>query len=177
MISAEWLTVEGFARLSRIALNLLKAEKTHTGGIKTNRLCCGWDHDYLLKVLAGGGFRCDCLVGVAKWHCSPCRIAYNDPLRGFEKTCSRKGKPMADKVNDTGLLSQVKAVIEHIRPLLQADGGDIELVGVDEPTGTVSVRLQGACRGCPSAAMTLKMGVERHLKEKVPAVRKLVSVE
>jgi predicted transposase YbfD/YdcC len=45
---------ENFARLSRIALNLLKAEKTNDGGIKTKRLCCGWDHDYLLKVLAGG---------------------------------------------------------------------------------------------------------------------------
>jgi predicted transposase YbfD/YdcC len=45
---------ENFARLSRIALNLLKAEKTNDGGIKTKRLCCGWDHDYLLKVLTGG---------------------------------------------------------------------------------------------------------------------------
>jgi len=45
---------ENFSRLSRIALNLLKAEKTNTGGIKTKRLCCGWDHDYLLKVLTGG---------------------------------------------------------------------------------------------------------------------------
>ncbi len=45
---------ENFARLNRIALNLLKAEKTNDGGIKTKRLCCGWDHDYLLKVLTGG---------------------------------------------------------------------------------------------------------------------------
>ena len=45
---------ENFARLARIALNLLKAEKTNDGGIKTKRLCCGWDHDYLLKVLTGG---------------------------------------------------------------------------------------------------------------------------
>ncbi|MCJ7543034.1 MAG: NifU family protein [Phycisphaerae bacterium] len=71
---------------------------------------------------------------------------------------------------------QVQAVVDHIRPLLQADGGDIELVDVDESTGTVSVRLQGACRGCPSAAMTLTMGVERHLREKVPAVQKVVAV-
>ncbi|RPI62992.1 MAG: NifU family protein [Planctomycetaceae bacterium] len=72
--------------------------------------------------------------------------------------------------------NQVQAVIEKIRPLLQADGGDIELVGVDEATGVVSVRLQGACSGCPSAQMTLKMGVERHLKEKVPAVTEVVAV-
>ena len=73
--------------------------------------------------------------------------------------------------------SRVQAVIEHIRPMLQADGGDIELVSVVEETGVVSVRLQGACRGCPGAQMTLKMGVERHLREKVPEVRELVAVD
>lgn len=72
---------------------------------------------------------------------------------------------------------RVQAVIESVRPLLQADGGDIELVGVDEQTGIVSVRLQGACKGCPGAAMTLKMGVERHLREKVPEVKEVVSVD
>jgi len=84
---------------------------------------------------------------------------------------------MADNVkNESDMKNQVQAVIEKIRPLLQADGGDIELVGVDEATGVVSVRLQGACSGCPSAQMTLKMGVERHLKEKVPAVTEVVAV-
>lgn len=72
---------------------------------------------------------------------------------------------------------RVQAVIEALRPLLQADGGDIELAGVDEQTGVVSVRLQGACKGCPGAAMTLKMGVERHLREKVPEVKEVVSVD
>ena len=71
--------------------------------------------------------------------------------------------------------ASVKEVIDHIRPMLQADGGDIELVGVDEETGVVSVRLQGACKGCPGAQMTLKMGVERHLKEKVPEVTEVRS--
>ncbi len=71
---------------------------------------------------------------------------------------------------------RVRSVIDLIRPLLQADGGDIELVSVDEQTGVVSVRLQGACKGCPGAAMTLKMGVERHLKEKVPEVTEVVAV-
>ncbi|MGA2265818.1 MAG: NifU family protein [Phycisphaerae bacterium] len=78
---------------------------------------------------------------------------------------------------NAGIRPQVQAVIDHIRPLLQADGGDIELVDVDESAGTVSVRLQGACHGCPSAAMTLKMGVERHLREKVPSVQKVVAVD
>jgi Fe-S cluster biogenesis protein NfuA len=72
---------------------------------------------------------------------------------------------------------KVQEVIQAIRPYLQADGGDIELVGVDEDSGVVSVRLQGACKGCPGAAMTLKMGVERHLKEKVPEVNEVVAVQ
>ncbi|OHB55726.1 MAG: hypothetical protein A2Y07_11355 [Planctomycetes bacterium GWF2_50_10] len=72
--------------------------------------------------------------------------------------------------------TQVKEVIESIRPMLQNDGGDIELVGVDEDK-TVRVRLQGACRGCPGAQMTLKMGVERLLKERVPDVKEVVAVK
>jgi len=64
----------------------------------------------------------------------------------------------------------VEKAIDEIRPNLQADGGDIELVGVTDD-GMVQVRLQGACRGCPGAAMTLRMGVERLLKEKVPGVK------
>ena len=71
----------------------------------------------------------------------------------------------------------VAAVIEQIRPLLQADGGDIELVSADETTGQVSVRLQGACKGCPGAQQTLKLGVERHLQEKVPQVTEVVAVD
>lgn len=73
------------------------------------------------------------------------------------------------------LTERVQAVIDRIRPLLHADGGDIELVGVDEE-GVVSVRLQGACKGCPGAAMTLKMGVERHLREQVPEVKSVTAV-
>ena len=72
---------------------------------------------------------------------------------------------------------KVAVVIDAIRPLLQADGGDIELVSVDEETGKVSVRLQGACKGCPGAQMTLKMGVERKLKEEVPNVTEVVAVD
>jgi Fe-S cluster biogenesis protein NfuA len=72
--------------------------------------------------------------------------------------------------------SQVNEVIDSIRPMLQNDGGDIELVGIDEDK-TVRVRLQGACRGCPGAQMTLKMGVERLLKERVPEVKEVVAVK
>jgi len=69
---------------------------------------------------------------------------------------------------------QVSAVIDEIRPLLQADGGDIELVGVED--GVVKVRLRGACAGCPGAQMTLKMAVERRIKEKVPEIQRVESV-
>ena len=75
------------------------------------------------------------------------------------------------------ITQRVQGVIDQIRPLLQADGGDIELVSVDESTGVVSVRLRGACSGCPGAAMTLKMGVERHMRERVPEVSEVVAVQ
>jgi len=85
---------------------------------------------------------------------------------------------MSDQVKTGASMNErVQKVIDYIRPLLQADGGDIELVSVEESTGKVSVRLQGACKGCPGAAMTLRMGVERHLREKVPEVKQLVAVE
>ena len=65
---------------------------------------------------------------------------------------------------------QVQQVINDIRPILQADGGDIELVSVDEKTGIVAVALQGRCGGCPHAQMTLQAVVERKIKELVPGV-------
>jgi len=71
---------------------------------------------------------------------------------------------------------KVQKVIEEIRPVLQRDGGDIELVEVGEDDGVVKVRLKGACRGCPMSQMTLKMGVEEELKKKVPEVSKVVSI-
>ena len=70
---------------------------------------------------------------------------------------------------------KVESAIEKIRPSLQADGGDIELVGVSED-GTVTVKLTGACHGCPMSQMTLKMGVERILKKEVPEVKEVVSL-
>ena len=65
--------------------------------------------------------------------------------------------------------NDVAAVLELIRPSLQADGGDVKLVDVDAD-GVVSVELQGACKGCPMSQMTLANGVERILKERVPGV-------
>lgn len=70
---------------------------------------------------------------------------------------------------------KVQEVISEIRPNLQADGGDIELVDVTED-GVVKVRLRGACAGCPGAAMTLKMGVERVLKSRIPQVQRVENI-
>ena len=69
---------------------------------------------------------------------------------------------------------KVKAALEQIRPALQADGGDVELVDVKD--GIVKVKLTGACGGCPMATMTLKKGIERVLKQQVPEVKEVVSV-
>jgi len=69
---------------------------------------------------------------------------------------------------------QVEAALGEVRPMLQADGGDVELIEVSED-GVVKVKLKGACGGCPMSQMTLKMGIERTLKQKVPGVREVVS--
>ena len=72
--------------------------------------------------------------------------------------------------------NDVAAVLERSRPSLQADGGDVRLVDVNED-GVVSVELQGACKGCPMSQMTLANGVERILKERVPGVTKVVPAD
>lgn len=69
--------------------------------------------------------------------------------------------------------SDVLAVLDLIRPSLQADGGDVRLVDVTDD-GVVTVELQGACDGCPMAAMTLANGIERILKDRVPGVTQVV---
>lgn len=73
------------------------------------------------------------------------------------------------------MTEEVKAVLENIRPALQADGGDVELVEVTDD-GVVKVRLVGACGHCPMSTMTLKMGIERTIKEKIPGIKEVVSV-
>jgi len=73
------------------------------------------------------------------------------------------------------MLEDVKKVLDMVRPALQADGGDVELVEVTDD-GVVKVKLVGACGHCPMSTMTLKMGIERTLKEKVPGVKEVISV-
>ncbi|MFX1533099.1 MAG: NifU family protein [Promethearchaeota archaeon] len=71
--------------------------------------------------------------------------------------------------------AEVAKVIDMIRPSLQRDGGDIELIDVDDE-GIVKVRLKGACAGCPMSQLTLSQGVERALKQRIPSVKKVVAV-
>lgn len=71
---------------------------------------------------------------------------------------------------------KVEAALKEIRPMLQADGGDVELVEVTDD-GIVKVKLIGACGGCPMAQMTLQSGIGRVLRQKVPEVKEVVSVE
>ncbi|TYP56799.1 NifU family protein [Thermosediminibacter litoriperuensis] len=71
---------------------------------------------------------------------------------------------------------KVQEVLNKIRPSLQADGGDVELVDVDEERGIVKVKLTGSCFGCPFATLTLKNGIEQVLKEEVPGVKEVQSV-
>ncbi len=71
---------------------------------------------------------------------------------------------------------KVQKALDMVRPYLQADGGDVELIDVKED-GTVEVKLTGACGGCPHARMTLTQGVEKILKDQVPEVKEVVSVE
>ncbi len=78
----------------------------------------------------------------------------NSPENDFEKT--------------------VKTLVNEVRPMLQQDGGDCELVSIDGKV--VSIRFRGACSGCPHAAMTLKMGIERYLKDKCPDIEEVVAV-
>ncbi len=72
------------------------------------------------------------------------------------------------------LKDRVKEVLDKIRPTLQADGGDVELIDVTED-GTVKVRLKGACAGCPMSQMTLKQGIESTLKQEIPEVKQVIS--
>lgn len=81
---------------------------------------------------------------------------------------------MTDGGNGATLREQVEETLAALRPQLAAHGGDVELVDVTDE-GKVSVRLTGACRGCPGATMTLRLGVERILKQNVPEVTEVVA--
>lgn len=79
------------------------------------------------------------------------------------------------ETQSTSLSDKVSAVIDLIRPAVQSDGGDIEFVEVSDE-GVVSIRMHGACVGCPSSDMTLRIGIERTLKDRIPEITKVEAV-
>jgi Fe-S cluster biogenesis protein NfuA len=87
--------------------------------------------------------------------------------------------PVTDQQTDqqpaASVRERVQSVIDLIRPAVQADGGDIELVDVTD-AGVVQIRFHGACHGCPSSTMTLQHGIERNLREKIPEITSVVPV-
>lgn len=74
------------------------------------------------------------------------------------------------------IIEQISTSLNKIRPSLQADGGDVELVSFDETDGTAKVRLTGMCAGCPMAAYTLKEGIEAEVKKDIPQVKRVEAV-
>jgi Fe-S cluster biogenesis protein NfuA len=104
-----------------------------------------------------------------------------EPLTGNSATASldadgqTAAKPAAEQDDPRALtLANVERALDEVRPYLMADGGNVEVVEIDGPI--VKVRLQGACGSCPSSTMTLKMGLERKLREAIPEVSEVVQV-
>jgi len=102
---------------------------------------------------------------------------WTDPVRGacLESLQVAQG-PGQNAVQDSELHERVSAIIELMRPTIQADGGDLELVEISGD-GDVTVRFHGACVGCPSSTLTLKAGIERNLKAHVPGVRSVSALD
>ncbi len=84
--------------------------------------------------------------------------------------------PSGESVDAAAIEAEVAKVIAAVRPAVQADKGDIELVSVDIETGIVEVELMGACTSCPASSQTLKAGVERIMKDRVPSITEVVNV-
>ncbi len=87
-------------------------------------------------------------------------------------TTTADAKSTSTDENDSEVMRAIKEILEtRVRPVIQGDGGDLEFVGFDEPSGTVKLRLQGACRSCSSSVVTLKNGIENMLKFYIPEVK------
>jgi len=112
------------------------------------------------------------------WEHPPCGLNGQTPqsvVYILGKCRDHDGGPIQQSPGGKGMQDKVEAALAQIRPALQADGGDVELVAVEED-GTVKVRLTGACGGCPMASLTLRNGIERTLKQAVPEVKQVVAV-
>ncbi|MCH7740577.1 MAG: NifU family protein [Chloroflexi bacterium] len=98
------------------------------------------------------------------------------PSQGTNSDVPTPPAPSGPRSDPATLEERVTRIIELMRPTIQADGGDLELVDVSED-GDVVVRLHGACVGCPSSTLTLRTGIERNLQVHVPEVRSVRAIE
>ncbi len=97
-------------------------------------------------------------------------------VRKTETKVKTKGRTKAKPKSKLTITEQVEKVLDTLRPYLISDGGNIELLGVDETNGIVTVHLVGACASCSSAQVTLYAGVEKTIKEKIPQINALIAV-
>jgi Fe-S cluster biogenesis protein NfuA len=100
-------------------------------------------------------------------------------LHGFHAFHSLSDPPLSERRNAVTVAQkeqEIQRVLDSIRPAIQADGGDVELLGFDEGSGVVRVRLMGACESCPISMMTLKQGIEKRVMSAVPGVAEVVAV-
>lgn len=98
------------------------------------------------------------------------------PIPTTPLTTPRTGERRAVGPVDDAVRGRIEKVLELIRPAVQSDGGDVELVGITSE-GVVQIRLHGACVGCPSSQVTLQVGIERNLKDHVPEVTSVQAVD
>jgi len=94
----------------------------------------------------------------------------------FITKAEHEAEPEVPAVVEGPIRDGVEQAIDAIRPALQMDGGDVTLVDVHEETGVVEIELIGACVGCPASTMTLKAGIERILKDRVPGITEVVAL-
>ena len=93
-----------------------------------------------------------------------------------EPSMAPAGRSHVPRVTDMSFEEQVRAVLQDLRPMLRADGGDVVLVSADEASGRVEVHLTGACRSCAASLLTLSQGIEAQLLRRIPTVRCVVGV-
>ncbi len=94
----------------------------------------------------------------------------NDAVSEFQKNLRESKEAVSD------LYTRVDQALERIRPAVQADGGNVEIVNIDAEKGVLYLQMQGACGGCPSSRMTLRAGIERIVREMVPEIQRVEAV-
>jgi Fe-S cluster biogenesis protein NfuA len=102
-------------------------------------------------------------------------VVFDGPI-SFQITELDMARTVSQPPKEPSVREKVQAVFDLIRPAVQADGGDIELVDVSD-AGVVKVRFHGACHGCPSSTMTFQMGIEQNVRERVPEVTQVIPVQ